>query len=97
MKQKDVLRLLISHKGELHRQFNVKSLAIFGSVARDEATDSSDVDLLVEFHRPTGYFGLIALQDRLEQLLQCHVDVGTVQSLKPRIRAKVLEESVYVA
>ena len=97
MKQKDVLNLLSSHKGELHRQFNVRSLAIFGSVARDEASDASDVDLLVEFDGPMGYFGLIALQERLEQLLQCPVDVGTAQSLKPRIRAKVLEESVYVA
>ena len=97
MKQKDVLNLLSSHKESLHRQFHVKSLALFGSVARDEATDVSDVDLLVEFDRPTGYFGLIALQDHLEELLQCKVDVGTAQSLKPRIRAKVIQESVHVA
>ena len=97
MKQKDVLSLLSSHREELHRQFNVKSLAIFGSVARDEASDASDVDLLVEFDRPTGYFGLIALQDYLEQFLQCHVDVGTAHSLKPRIRSKVIQECIHVA
>jgi predicted nucleotidyltransferase len=97
MRRKDVLYLLAIHKEELHQQFHVKSLAIFGSVARDEATDVSDVDLLVEFDCPTGYFGLIALQDHLEKLFQCHVDVGTAQSLKPRIRAKVIQESVHVA
>jgi predicted nucleotidyltransferase len=50
-------------------QFGVKSLALFGSVARDEAGAASDVDLLVEFDRPTGYFGLVRLQLFLQQLL----------------------------
>lgn len=97
MKQSEVLDILSNHKDILHRQFNVKSLEIFGSVARDEATDASDVDLLVEFDRPTGFFGLLALQEHLEQLLHCHVDVGTAGSLKPRIRAKVIQECVHVA
>ncbi len=97
MKRADVVRILSEHQPELLRQFGVRSLWLFGSVARDEATATSDVDLLVEFDRPTGYFGLISLQDCLEQLLQCHVDIGTSQSLKSRIRAKVLRESVHVA
>jgi uncharacterized protein len=97
MKKKDVLDILKNQKEELHRQFHVKSLSLFGSVARDEATEVSDVDLLVEFDAPTGYFGLIALQDHLEELLRCPVDVGTAQSLKPRIRDQVIQESVHVA
>ena len=57
----------------------------------------SDVDLLVEFDRPVGLFGLFALQDRLEELLGCKVDLGTPRSLKPRLRETVLREMVYVA
>ncbi len=57
-------------------------------MARDQATAASDVDLLVEFDRPVGYFGLLALQDHLESLFGCKVDLGTPGSLKPRIRPR---------
>ena len=97
MKRDDVLKILADHRYELRQQFGVKSLALFGSVARDEATEASDVDLLVEFARPVGLFGLFALQDHLEQLLDGSVDVGTPDSLKPRIRAHVLAESMHVS
>lgn len=79
------------------RKYGVKSLALFGSVSRDEAVPDSDVDLLVEFDRPVGYFGLFALQDHLESILGCKVDLGTPNSLKPRIRERVLGECVRVA
>jgi uncharacterized protein len=59
MKQDIVLQILKQKNTELTRQFGVKSLLLFGSVARDEATTASDVDLLVEFNRPVGYFGLV--------------------------------------
>ncbi len=96
MTRADVLHILTTCQGELHRKFGVSSLSLFGSVARDEAIDVSDVDLLVEFDRPTGYFGLIALQEYLEGALGRRVDVGTAGSLKPRLRAKVLQECVHV-
>ena len=97
MKREEVLRILSAEQGDLQKQFGVKSLSLFGSVARDEATEVSDVDLLVEFDRPTGYFGLIALQEHLECLLRCRVDVGTPRSLKPRLRARILGECIHVA
>ena len=59
-----------------------------------EARPDSYVDLLVEFDRPVGLFGLIALQQRLEELLGCPVDLGTPDSLKARIRPRVMEECV---
>jgi uncharacterized protein len=97
MKREDALKTLSAHEDELRDQFGVRSLALFGSVARDEATEGSDVDLLVEFNLPTGYFGLVQLQEHLERLLGCKVDVGTPRSLKPRLRARVLEECIHVA
>ena len=80
----------------LSDRYGVRSLALFGSVARDEATPASDVDLLVDFDRPVGLFGLFALQDYLEISLGCPVDLGTPDSLKPRLREEVLAESVNV-
>lgn len=96
MKRSKVVSILNRHREELTERFGVKSLALFGSVARDEATSASDVDLLVDFDRPVGLFGLFALQDYLETILGCPVDLGTPNSLKPRIREKVLAESLYV-
>jgi len=96
MNRDQVISILSEHSIELAREFHVKSLALFGSVSRDEAEPSSDVDLLVEFDGPVGYFGLFALQDHLESMLGCKVDLGTPNSLKPRIRERVLGECVNV-
>lgn len=92
-----MLRILKQKSAELASNFGVKSLLLFGSVARDEATTNSDVDLLVEFDRPVGYFGLFALQDYLETLLGCPVDLGTANSLKPSIRDQIMGEAIHVA
>jgi len=92
-----VIHTLKEINAELVKQYGVKSLSLFGSVARDEATPASDVDLLVEFTRPVGYFELFALQEHLEKILGCPVDLGTPASLKPRIRERVMGELIRVA
>jgi predicted nucleotidyltransferase len=97
MKQEVVMQLLKQKNAEMEIKFGVKSLLLFGSVARNESTTASDVDLLVEFNRPVGYFGLFALQDYLEELLGCPVDLGTPDSLKPYIRERVMGELIHVA
>jgi uncharacterized protein len=96
MQQDAVIRTLKQKNAELTERFGVKSLQLFGSVARNKATASSDVDLLVEFDRPVGYFGLFALQDYLENILGCPVDLGTPDSLKPRLRERVMGELIRV-
>ena len=63
----------------------MKSLALFGSVARDEATDSSDVDVLVDFGAPPTFDQYMGLKIFLEDLLQCQVDVVTMGALKERV------------
>ena len=97
MNREEVRPVLCEHDAELAQKYGVRSLALFGSVARDEAGPASDVDLLVEYERPVGYFALFALQDHLESLLGCKVDLGTSDSLKPRIRERVMGECVRVA
>jgi predicted nucleotidyltransferase len=92
-----VIYTLQQQNTELSQQFGVKSLLLFGSVARDEANSASDVDLLVEFDRPVGYFGLFTLQNHLEKILGCSVDLGTINSLKPRIRQRVMGEAIRVS
>ena len=75
----------------------VRSLALFGSVARNEAKPGSDIDLLVEFYQPVGLFQFITLKQYLERLLESTVDLGTVRSLKPRLKEAVLREAIYVS
>jgi predicted nucleotidyltransferase len=97
MNREDVTQTLREHRTALAQKYGVRTLSLFGSVARDEAGAASDVDLLVEFDRPVGYFGLLTLQDYLESLLGCNADLGTPGSLKPRIRELILGECVRVA
>jgi predicted nucleotidyltransferase len=67
----------------------VCALDLFGLFARNEASEQSDVDLLVEFDRAVGYFGLVDLQEYLAGLLRRRIDLSTLRSLKPRIRKQV--------
>ena len=95
LKRNDVLELLNAYKPTLE-EFKVKSLLLFGSVARDEANAESDVDLLVEFEQTIGLFTFARLQRYLETILGCKVDLGTPDSLKAHLREVVLQEAVCV-
>jgi predicted nucleotidyltransferase len=97
MKRNDVLRILQKERQELVDHYNISTLSVFGSVARDDARQDSDVDILVEFSRPVGLFQFIELKQRLEILLGSRVDLGTPRSLKPRIKEQVLREAIRVA
>jgi len=82
----DVLRVAARHGA-----FNVR---VFGSVARSEDDEQSDIDLLVDLQAGRSLFDLGGLQYELEQLLGCRVDVLTERALKSRIRERVLREAV---
>jgi len=95
MNSTQVLRILREHQIEI-ASHKVKSLYLFGSVARNEARPDSDVDLLVEFAQPVGLFTFIGLKQYLESLLGCKVDLGTPNSLRPHLKQRVLEEAIHV-
>ncbi|CCI00827.1 conserved hypothetical protein [Microcystis aeruginosa PCC 9443] len=93
MKRDEVLAILDAHREELQK-LGVKSLSLFGSVARDEAHADSDVDLLVEFNRQGGFFQLLQVQYYLEDILGCSVDLGTQDALREHLREPVLEDVI---
>ncbi len=94
MKRDEVLAIVAKHQAEL-QAMGVKSLALFGSVARDEAKPDSDVDFLVEFDdRPIGLFDVSRVRLYLEDVLGCSVDMGSSDSLKPYLRDRVLKEAI---
>jgi uncharacterized protein len=96
MQRDDVISLLTSHRAEI-QAFGVKSLAIFGSVSRDQATPDSDIDLLVSFHDRPSFDRFMDLKFFLEDLLKRKVDLVTEGALKPRMRPVVEREAIRVA
>ena len=96
MNRDEALDLLRAHKPELAERFGVTGLALFGSFARDQATDSSDVDILVEFDSPPdwrAYFGVVSY---LEDLLGRPVDLATISDVRKEIRPFVERDAVRV-
>jgi hypothetical protein len=89
------LNLPLEDVRELCRRYHVQELSIFGSVARGEATASSDIDLLVEFE-PSARVGLITFNELAEELtcvFHRHVDLVSKRGLKPLIREQVLHDA----
>jgi predicted nucleotidyltransferase len=70
------------------------SVRVFGSVARGQSDEASDIDFLVELEPGRTLFDLSGLLFDLEQLLQMPVDVVTEKGLRPRIRERVLAEAI---
>jgi predicted nucleotidyltransferase len=95
MKRDEVLQLLSANKEELARR-GVRSLALFGSVARGEAMPTSDVDLLVEFDGPATFDRYLDLEGFLETLLGSSVDLVTARSIKLTLRDSIEKDARYV-
>lgn len=93
MKRDEVLAILAAHREQL-QEMGVKSLNLFGSVARDEARPDSDVDFLVEFDYPGGLFQLLRVQYYLEDILECAVDLGTEDALREHLREPVVKDLI---
>ncbi|CAA9308286.1 MAG: Nucleotidyltransferase domain protein, BT0168 group [uncultured Gemmatimonadetes bacterium] len=91
-----VVQLLQEHRAEIDR-FGVRSISIFGSVARDEARTGSDLDVMVDFGNDLTFDNYMGLKFFLEDLLAARVDVATPGTLHPRIERAVTKEFVRVA
>jgi len=95
MNREDVSALLRQNSHALN-ELGVKSLALFGSVARGEAGPESDIDILVEFAQPVGLFEFVRLKVVLEQILGCDVDLVTQDALRASMKDSILAEAIDV-
>jgi uncharacterized protein len=97
MKTRDeILQVLRSQKNSLFQKYQITDLGIFGSYAREQQTESSDLDILVDYIQPPTLPKLIELRDYLSQVFSIKVDIVTQNGLKPRIRERVLSEVIYL-
>jgi uncharacterized protein len=97
VKRHEVVALLSTREEEIHRRFGVRSLRLFGSVARDEASATSDVDVSVDFREPPTFRAYMDLRIFLEDLLGARVDLVTETGLRSRVRPFVERDAIRVA
>jgi predicted nucleotidyltransferase len=97
MKEFEKIRSVLSDQKEfLRNKYRIKEISIFGSVVRREEGDISDIDILVDFSEPIGFFAFLELEEYLEQLLGRKVDLVSRKALKPKIGERILKEAVSV-
>jgi hypothetical protein len=93
----DIYELITLKRGEIHAladRFGAKNIRIIGSVARHEAHDKSDIDLLVEFTPTVSLLTHAAFQRELTYILGSKIDVVSVHGLKDKVRRDVLKDTI---
>lgn len=80
----------------LSSQYGVTSIEVFGSYARQQQSDKSDLDLLVTFHETPGLLKFVRLENHLSDLLGIKVDLVMKNALKPGISQHVIKEAIAV-
>ena len=90
-----IQQTLTQLKPELVRRYHVRSLGLFGSVVRDDFTDSSDIDILVDFSQPIG-IEFIDLADFIEERFNKKVDLVSRNGIKEKYFQAIESELLYV-
>lgn len=92
----DCIDKLSNFKQVFGTQFGIKKLGIFGSVAREENTEDSDIDIVVEVEKPTLSL-MYELREKLKALFNCNVDLVRFRStLRPLFKSNILNDVIYV-
>lgn len=92
----DIKQTLAQSKALLQENYRITQIGIFGSYARGEQTEQSDVDVLIDYEQAPTLFKLVELRHYLSEVMGMKVDVVTKNGLKPRIRDRVLSEVIYL-
>ena len=90
----EILRLIEKNREVIQRRYGARRLGLFGSYARGEATETSDLDFVVEL-KTKSFDAYMDLKFFLEDLFQCPVDLVLIDTIKPRLRQSILGEAVY--
>ncbi|WP_162340056.1 nucleotidyltransferase family protein [Cyclobacterium salsum] len=91
----DIQATLVEHKDQLFSSYPIESLAIFGSFARNEQNDDSDLDIIVEFNDKIG-IRFIDLADELENLIGFKVDLISRKGIKDKYYKSIASDLIYV-
>ena len=95
MGRKEIIKTLRRYKKDVSEQYNILKIGVFGSVARDEAGEDSDVDVVIRISEPD-LFMLVGIKNDLEDRLRRPVDIVTYRdSMNPFLKKKIDSEAVY--
>jgi predicted nucleotidyltransferase len=96
MKRDDILSILRAFKQNTAEKYDITNIGIFGSYARDEAQEDSDVDIVFETNTPN-LFRTVRMKAELEFLFSRHVDVVRLRAnMNPRLKSRIIREAKYV-
>jgi predicted nucleotidyltransferase len=93
--KEQVSNILIANKASLISKYHLKSIGVFGSFTRDDFTEDSDIDILIEYEQPLG-IEFIDLADELERILNHKVDLVSKNGVKPKYFTEIQKDLVYV-
>ena len=91
----DILSKLRELKPELHKDYAIKEIGLFGSFSDGSFTDKSDIDILIELERPIGW-KIFTLEIYLEKILGRKIDLVTKSALKEQIKDSILKQVNYI-
>jgi len=92
----EIREIIADHKHGLKDHFKVKEIGVFGSYARSQQKEKSDLDILVEFERPVSLLGLVSLENHLSDLLKVKVDLVPKGDIRPELKEGILKEVIYL-
>jgi len=87
---------LRSLKDDLQKKYGIEEMALFGSYARGEANEDSDVDIAIMSTKNKNYFTLISAMHYIEEKLQKSVDIGYIDSIRPFVKKRIKDDLIYV-
>ena len=91
-----ILNFLKDHKEEFKSVYGVTKIGLFGSYARNEATQSSDIDIAVEIESKNSFRSFFSLLNYLKKNLNANIDLGIESSIKPILKESIMKEMIYV-
>ena len=96
MKREDIISFITAHKVEFEKNFGVKRIGLFGSFARGEVREGSDIDIVVEIEKPDLFY-LIGIKQAMEEALGNKVDIVRLRDkMNQALRSRIERDAIYV-
>ncbi len=96
MKREDIIRTIAAHKARFERDFDLKRIGLFGSYARGESREESDIDIVVEIEEPDLFY-LIGIKQTMEEALGNKVDIVRLRDkMNQVLRSRIEQDAIYV-